>query len=66
VELQMDLQLHQLQLGLKLKPITHAKAPKIVTGNMYSKSFGQGLTIVNCPIPLANLARNTGSVKSGF
>jgi hypothetical protein len=49
VELQMDLQLHQVQLGLKLlKPITHAKDPKIVTGNMYSKSFGKQAHHSNC------------------
>jgi hypothetical protein len=40
VELQMDLQLHQCSWSKTAKPITHAKDPKIVTGNMYSKSFG--------------------------
>jgi hypothetical protein len=40
VELQMDLQ-HQVAAGSKTaKPIT-CRELKIVTGNMYSKSFGQ-------------------------
>jgi hypothetical protein len=38
----MGLQLTSSAAGSKTaKPITHAKDPKIVTGNMYSKSFGQ-------------------------
>jgi hypothetical protein len=45
----MDLQLHQCSWSKTAKPITHAKAPKIVTGNMYSKSFGQLAHIVIVP-----------------
>jgi hypothetical protein len=36
------------------------------TGNMYKRSFGHaGSPYELWPIPLANLAFNTGSVKSG-
>jgi hypothetical protein len=51
--------------GSKTKTNYMQKRPKIV-GTCIVNHLAKQAHHSNCPIPLANLARNTGSVKSGF
>ncbi|KAG5626508.1 hypothetical protein H5410_011726 [Solanum commersonii] len=48
------------------KPTLHAIVPRITTGKIYKRSLGHAARHNNYdPYPLANLALNTGSFKSG-